>query len=65
MVIKINRIGDKYGKLIVIKEDSKKGNRGQIKWICKCNCGNTISVFTDNLQAGMTKSCGCFVTMHL
>ena len=37
----------------------KKGNRGQIKWICKCDCGNMTSVLTDNLRTGITKSCGC------
>lgn len=56
---KINRVGDRYGKLLVIEEDTKKGNQGQIKWICRCDCGNVTSILTDNLRTGITKSCGC------
>lgn len=59
MYRKINRVGDRYGKLLVIEEDTKKGNRGQIKWICRCDCGNVTSILTDNLRTGITKSCGC------
>ena len=29
------------------------------KWLCVCECGNTINVLDNNLKSGDTKSCGC------
>ncbi len=57
--LKINRVGNRYGKLLVIREDCNRGGRGQIKWVCKCDCGTTSSVLADNLRTGTTRSCGC------
>lgn len=48
-----NLTGQKFGRLTAIKY---LGNR---KWQCKCECGNIIDVFTNNLTRGNTKSCGC------
>lgn len=28
-------------------------------WLCKCECGNTITVSTHQLNSGNTRSCGC------
>lgn len=54
---KIDITGNKYGRLIVIKEDGKKGKN--VLWLCKCECGNYIHVIAYNLKNGHTKSCGC------
>lgn len=48
-----NRIGNKYGKLTVINQ--KPNNM----WECKCDCGNTITVFGKYLDKGHVLSCGC------
>lgn len=45
--------GQTFGRLTAIEY---KGNG---KWLCQCQCGNTIEVFTENLTSGHTKSCGC------
>ncbi len=56
-------IGDKIGKLTVLKEDIMTPN-GQ-KYLCECECGNVTSVREDNLENGRlnvkggTRSCGC------
>lgn len=48
----------KFGKLTVIKI-SGKSKSGNIKWLCKCDCGNTTEVIGSKLRNGYTKSCGC------
>lgn len=55
---KIECIGQKYGMLTIIKEHSTTRN-GHIKYICECDCGNTVNVLLTHLRTGKTKSCGC------
>ena len=50
--------GQRFGRLTVIA-DSHKRKGGQVCWICKCDCGNTVEVRTGNLQSGNTTGCGC------
>lgn len=54
-----NLIGEKFGRLTVIKKDINKQNRAY--WLCKCDCGNPnlVSIKESNLKRGITKSCGC------
>lgn len=54
----IDETGNKYGKLTVIQKDSSVPNRG-VYWLCKCDCGNFITVSGRSLRAGNTQSCGC------
>lgn len=44
----------KYGKLTIDYYDELQG-----MYICKCDCGNVISVKGYNLNNGNTQSCGC------
>ena len=54
----IDLTGQRFNRLIVIKRDMLKvGNIAY--WICKCDCGNIISVRGDRLRGGNTQSCGC------
>lgn len=53
-----NIIGEKFGKLTVIEID-KENTKRQKKFICKCECGNTKSLYKVNLTNGKTLSCGC------
>lgn len=54
----IDLTGKVYGKLTVIQKDTTTEN-GKARWICKCECGSTVSVLSDSLRKGKTKSCGC------
>jgi hypothetical protein len=61
MAIK-NEVGNRYGKLVVLKRDEDFSNpkkRKNAYWICQCDCGNTTSVIGTKLRNGETKSCGC------
>lgn len=53
----IDLTGKKFGRLTVVNESSKIGQR--IMWLCKCDCGNMKVVSANCLQSGRTKSCGC------
>ena len=52
--------GERYGRLLVLKRDFTKCNKSRHTfWICKCDCGETVSINETSLQNGDTKSCGC------
>lgn len=55
---KINIIGNKYNKLIVVSEHSTSRN-GHIRWNCNCECGKTCSILGTHLKQGKIGSCGC------
>lgn len=51
-----DKSGNKYGKLLVISRDPYDSH----KWVCKCDCGNIVSIAGNLLQkGGDKKSCGC------
>lgn len=47
-------IGQRFGYLVAIQRDCAN----KYKWICKCDCGRTISASIYNLKSGNTKRCG-------
>ena len=53
----LDLVGDKYGRLEVLKFVYSKNYRNY--WLCKCDCGNEKIVSGHNLRCGVTKSCGC------
>jgi hypothetical protein len=54
------KIGDKYGKLIVIEETDKRYQRSRL-WKCKCECGKIVFTTSYNLKSGRKRSCGCLI----
>jgi hypothetical protein len=54
---RINRIGQKFGKLLVIAEASPVN--GRTMWLCRCDCGNEKVIKSENLVSGNSTSCGC------
>ena len=57
-------IGDRFGNLIVIKDNGIKilpcGEHRRY-YLCKCDCGNEVEVAKNKLVCQATKSCGCLV----
>ena len=60
----IDLTGMVFGKLEVLRRDinhiKTSPTDSSIHWICKCKCGNTLSVDSKHLRYGLTKSCGCY-----
>lgn len=54
-----NLIGQKFGRLTVIKRD-ENSKTNHTMWICKCECGKVKRVDSSNLIRGTTLSCGCY-----
>lgn len=55
--IRVNRIGTRYGRLLVTSQAPSK--HGYARWWCLCDCGKTKNVSGTCLQQGRIKSCGC------
>ena len=56
------QVGDRFGKLVILRQDGvhkKPCGTTERRWLCKCDCGNEVSVLGHNLKSGNTKSCGC------
>ena len=54
-------LGQRFGKLTVIKKIENKKNYYGAMWLCHCDCGNTTEVTTSSLKKNSTKSCGCLI----
>ena len=54
---RLDLIGKRFGKLIVVSYFGKKGR--YINWNTKCDCGGEKVVSRGHLRSGRTKSCGC------
>lgn len=50
--------GDEFGALTALHRDATYGGH-HTKWVCRCECGTTKSVFSTSLRSGESKSCGC------
>ena len=54
---KLDLIGQRYGRLTVLRP---AGNLGvKTSWVCRCDCGREIAVRTNSLRSSHTVSCGC------
>lgn len=56
--------GDKYGLLTILEEAPRNPVTDKRNVLCLCDCGNKVTVATNNLASGNTKSCGCSRGTH-
>lgn len=49
--------GRRFGRLTVLHRYD--GPSSDVKWVCKCDCGNTTNSFRTHLKTGKSQSCGC------
>jgi hypothetical protein len=54
------KVGNRYGKWVVISEMPDKPKY----WRCKCDCGKEKIVSGQSLRLGHTTSCGCYRREH-
>lgn len=54
----INMVGRRYGQLVVLEFDSRRGLSNTLYWRCKCDCGNVVVTRGQRLRDGKVKSCG-------
>ena len=57
---KLDLVGQRYGRLLVIKE-AGRDKHGNVLWLCKCSCpcGTEVTVSCAPLRKGDIRSCGC------
>lgn len=54
-------LGQRFGELVVVGR-SDVAERSRRKWICRCDCGATVSVKAYSLRCGDTTCCGAHRT---
>lgn len=54
-----NWLGLRSGRLLITEHLGKEANGKQHMWLAVCDCGNTKTVKSRELNAGDAKSCGC------
>ena len=55
----IDLTGQRFGRLVVIERAETNDKQGRVQWICRCDCGKTVSVRGHDLTLGKVFSCGC------
>lgn len=56
---KIDLVGQRFGRLVVVEEAGRSNHR-KVLWKCRCDCGNETVACSNSLRSGNTTSCGCF-----
>lgn len=58
----INLVGQRFGRLLVIKRVEKPEyiKQHDTYWLCKCDCGKEKIISKRSLRNGGTISCGCY-----
>lgn len=54
---KIDLTGQRFGRLVVIREYGRKN--GHVAWLCRCDCGVEKVISGNHLRKGAVSSCGC------
>lgn len=54
-----DRVGERFGRLVCIAYGGPD-KLGNAKWVCRCDCGQELTVIVKSLKIGHTISCGCY-----
>jgi len=53
--------GQRFGRLVVLRDSGKRSPSNNIYWLCQCDCGKTKATLGQRLRSGKTSSCGCYL----
>ena len=56
---KLDLRGQTSGKLTVLRENGRD-KHNNVLWLCRCECGNEVTVRGSDLKSERTTSCGCY-----
>ena len=56
---KLDLRGQTFGKLTVLRENGRD-KHNKVLWLCRCECGNEVTVRGGHLRNENTTSCGCY-----
>jgi hypothetical protein len=56
----IDRTGQKFGRLTVLREAGRNGLK-KVVWSCACECGAIVTRTAGDLVTGNSVSCGCYL----
>ena len=59
MSAKVDITGQRFTRLVAVRETTARTGAGRLKWLCLCDCGAKIAVAANALRQGNTRSCGC------
>ena len=57
--VRANLVGQRFGRLVVLRKMSESNSSGKVCWESLCDCGNLTTSHTQNYRSGMKLSCGC------
>src|SRR5690242_20403872 len=57
----IDIAGKTFSRLLVLRPANNRSRHGEVRWICRCQCGKKITTTGHRLRSGQSKSCGCGV----
>lgn len=55
----IDLVGQRFTRLVVLYRSPQNNSSDKPRWMCRCDCGQTITVSGLLLRDGRTTSCGC------
>lgn len=61
MAKRIDRIGQRYGRWLVLSYAGPQAKSGTAMWHCRCDCGTERAVIGRYLGSGVSMSCGCAI----
>lgn len=56
---RLDLVGKKFGKLLVLEKSEERTKYGAVLWLCSCECGKSRLAISSNLTSGTATSCGC------
>jgi hypothetical protein len=59
MPVLVNLIGQKIGRLTVLRRAKNCLRHNKVQWLCVCDCGNRVAVYANRLQQRRNTQIGC------